>query len=124
MNFKHFMLFFIVLLFIVVILLSFVDIQVDAGMDKVYHFITFFALSFLVIIYFNMITKNNIKFFGYLNFVYILSIGLIAAISEKIQEFNVRRSCDVMDWLADIGGASFALICIYTYKLYTNKQKK
>ncbi len=80
--------------------------------DKAEHFIAYMLLT--VFIFFSCAVEEK---FRYLHrhpfFAAFLFIALYGMINELIQLYVPGRSCDFYDWLADMTGASAALIILY-----------
>ena len=109
-----------ILLLIMGFVLTLAPIEVQEGVDKVYHFIGFFAISISAITTFYV-------FFGekHLNIfmAFLLTFGaLLAGISEDLQKFVPQRGCDVTDWFTNLAGISLA--CVLTLFLHFKKQKE
>ncbi|MGD9581936.1 MAG: VanZ family protein [Vampirovibrionia bacterium] len=107
----------IILLAIVFISISFLNIKIPAGTDKLIHSLTFFSITLLVI-------YTYIKFFSkkYLPaFIFILLTlgGVFSALTEKLQDNLINRSCDPIDWLANLTGM---IIAVFVFYLFTIKK--
>ena len=91
--------------------------------DKIEHFTAYFFLGFLLSLTslfqnkFLKIKKNFALFTG-------IIIGLYAALDEIHQLFVPGRNCDILDWTADMIGASIGiLLVIFLIKIYQYNRK-
>lgn len=95
---------------IVGIILCLAPIKVPAGIDKVYHFIGFFAVSLSAISTYRAFFGE--KFLNYFMVFLLILGGLLAGLSEDAQKFVAVRGCDVFDWFTNLGGIGLA--CLLT----------
>lgn len=87
----------------------------DVG-DKVVHFLAYFGLS----IFFNLALIIQKKYLNFKrnHFLYsILIIAVYGAFDEIHQLIIPDRSCDILDWTADIAGALLGLCVIFLLKI-------
>lgn len=102
----------ITVLFIIIgVYLDISHIHVPNGIDKIAHFIAFFlATSWLMFLITKLLPP---KFFPQLIVILFLFLGVFAAFAEKIQNITADRSCDSLDWMANIAGIMLAGLVFY-----------
>lgn len=113
----------LLLLFVILlssgVILDLLPIQVPDGIDKLYHFIGFAAITVTSISLFE-------AFFGkrlinsFLMCILIFG-GFFAGISEVLQKLVSVRSCDVNDWIVNLLGIS--LVCVITFLINSKAGK-
>lgn len=85
--------------------------------DKVCHFVGFFGLGFLTSIAWSMRRPAD-RPLNWSNFALLwLLLGIYGAIDETTQPW-VGRSCELADWLADLGGLAAAMACFAATKSF------
>lgn len=91
--------------------------------DKIEHFIAYFLLGLLLSL--TLLLQNKYyKIKKYFTIFSVLFIGLYAALDEIHQLFVPGRDCDIIDWTADVIGASFGiLLIIFLVKIFQYHQK-
>lgn len=101
------------------VILDLLPIRVPDGLDKIYHFVGFAALTITSIKLFE-------AFFGkklinsFMMFILIFG-GLFAGISEVLQKLVAVRSCDVNDWVVNLLG--IGLVCVVTFLINSKASK-
>lgn len=109
----------ITILFIIIgVVLDISNIHVPKGIDKIYHFIAFSIATYWAL----FLTRRfcSKKLFNRLIVVVLLFLGTFAAFTEKMQNTTAGRSCDPMDWLANIAGITVAGIIFYLINIRIN----
>ena len=91
--------------------------------DKIEHFTAYFILGFLFSL--TLLLQNKYyqikKYFAIFSGIF---IGLYAALDEIHQLFIPGRDCDILDWTADMIGASLGiLLIIFLVKIFQYHQK-
>ncbi|WP_317174838.1 VanZ family protein [Pararhodonellum marinum] len=88
------------------------DFPIFEGLDKIIHFILFFALTFL---WARVLIKNNPENPEFLKlFTTFLVFGFIFAILvEWIQQYVPYRTFDAWDIVANVLGGACGIICYY-----------
>ena len=86
------------------------------NIDKLFHFIEYFVLGFLILrAFFHSFSKPNYK---YIFIAAILIASLYGASDEFHQRFVSERTCDIFDLLSDIIGSSLgAALSLYKEKV-------
>ena len=91
--------------------------------DKIEHFSAYFLLGILLslaLLFQNRFSKIRKYFTLYTG----LIIGLYAALDEIHQLFIPGRDCDILDWTADMIGASIGiLVIIFLIKIFQYSRK-
>ncbi|MGB8317125.1 MAG: VanZ family protein [Ignavibacteriaceae bacterium] len=91
--------------------------------DKIEHFTAYFLLGILLSL--TLLFQNKFsKIKKYFTLFTGLIIGLYAALDEIHQLFIPGRNCDILDWTADMIGASIGiLVIIFLIKILQYSQK-
>ena len=91
--------------------------------DKIEHFTAYFLLGILLSL--ALLFQNKfLKIKKYFTLYTGLFIGLYAALDEIHQLFVPGRECDIMDWTADMIGASIGiLLIIFLIRIFQYNQK-
>ncbi|MFZ0455315.1 MAG: VanZ family protein [Ignavibacteriaceae bacterium] len=91
--------------------------------DKIEHFTAYFLLGILLSL--TLLFQNKFsKIKKYFTLFTGLIIGLYAALDEIHQLFVPGRNCDILDWTADMIGASIGiLVIIFLIKILQYSQK-
>jgi VanZ family protein len=86
------------------------------NIDKLFHFIEYFVLGFLLVrAFFHSLSKPNYK---YIFIAAVLIASLYGASDEFHQRFVSARTCDIFDLLSDIIGSSLgAALSLYKEKV-------
>lgn len=91
--------------------------------DKIEHFSAYFILGILLSL--TLLFQNKFsKIKKYFTLFTGLIIGLYAALDEIHQLFVPGRDCDILDWTADMIGASIGiLLIIFLIKIFQYSRK-
>jgi len=91
--------------------------------DKIEHFTAYFLLGILLSL--ALLFQNKfLKIKKYFTLYSGLFIGLYAALDEIHQLFVPGRECNIMDWTADMIGASIGiLLIIFLIKIFQYSRK-
>ncbi|MEI7811876.1 MAG: VanZ family protein [Ignavibacteria bacterium] len=86
--------------------------------DKIEHAVAYMILTVLLCLTYQF--QGKFKMLYRSPFVWtIATVALYGALDEIHQLFIPGRSCDIMDWMADITGAVLGLIFVYIIKHYS-----
>jgi len=80
--------------------------------DKLEHFSAYMVLT--IFLTFTLLLQNKFRFLK--KHAYLLTFLLVAlygALDELHQLFIPGRSCDIMDWTADVSAACFGVFIVY-----------
>jgi len=82
-------------------------------LDKLYHFIEFGVLSFLLFLAF---FKSDVSLFQSRPQLFSVILGVVYALSDEVhQKFVPGRSADVFDFLADCIGVIVVQVVLWSY---------
>lgn len=81
--------------------------------DKIEHLIIYFILTIFVILS-NYVQDKFLFLKRHPYFFALLFIALYGMLNELAQLYIPERFCDFYDWLADVAGASLAIILVYS----------
>lgn len=100
------------------------DFKIPDGVDKIYHFGSFFIVTIVVsgACYYAFSTK---AWFNYFLITICLIGGTAGALVEKLQEYySINRTSEYEDWLANIAGITIGIILIYLFKIYDERKQR
>ena len=89
--------------------------------DKIEHILAFWGLA--ILLKFALIIQNKYSNLKKHSSLYtLLIIGTYAALDELHQLYIPGRSCDILDWTADISGAILAVLLISLIMKYSSSK--
>lgn len=104
--------------------LSFTQMHLAGGVDKLYHFFGFLFSSLAISFSFYKLFSARSWFFVYL-FACCFLGGIAGAVIELMQEhFSTSRISEPEDWLANIAGIGVAVFIVYLVKLRVDKEQE
>jgi len=83
------------------------------GGDKLHHFSAYFILTTLLAVTF--LQANKPLFRKYAFILAVLTAAVYGLVDEIHQSLIPGRSCEFMDWVADLGGAVTGSLVVYFY---------
>jgi VanZ family protein len=93
------------------------------GGDKIKHFSAYMVLSVLLSL--SLLVQDKSRFLKKYAFISAVVIAAVYGLFDEIhQMFIPGRTCEFMDWVADVGGAITGALIIYFYQYFNNKHQK
>ena len=99
---------------------SYPDLEFEFA-DKFVHIGIFFVLS--ISAYLSFIYQRKFEMLNKYSMFFVILFATVYGASDELHQYFVPgRSCDVFDWIADVIGATVAvLVIIFLKKLFKNK---
>lgn len=110
------------IILVIGLILDMGDIRVPQGIDKIYHVILFFLATSIFLLYYMKLFGK--KWLPYLLVFILFFSGIIADITEKLQQFSNIRTCEFGDWLANNLGMLLAVVFIYLLSIKSSGEKE
>jgi VanZ family protein len=93
------------------------------GGDKIKHFSAYMILSVLLTL--SLLVQERSRFLSKYAFIISVVIASVYGFFDEIHQMYIPgRSCEFLDWVADVGGAITGSLIIYIYHKLDRKYSK